>query len=82
MNPAPAIITGLMGVALLLWAFPLSVRYNSWTTRLRERHPDFNPPPTPKWRARNTKIFAVLLRVVGAFLVVYAVLLLLAHSRR
>jgi hypothetical protein len=58
-----------LGLALIIWANPLSVRYNAWTTRLRERHPNINQPPTPEWRARNTKIMTVLFRVAGlAFL--------------
>ena len=56
----------LLGLALIIWANPLSVRYNAWTTRLRENHPNINPPPTPEWRARNTKIMTVLFRVAGS----------------
>ena len=29
-----------IGLALVVWATPLSIRYNAWTTRLRERHPN------------------------------------------
>jgi hypothetical protein len=57
----------MFGTALLIWAAPLSIRYNAWTTRLRERHPNMNPPPTPEWRARNTKIMTILFRVAGVF---------------
>jgi hypothetical protein len=57
----------ILGVALLIWAGPLSVRYNAWTTGLRERHPNVKPPPTPEWRARNTKIMTILFRVTGLF---------------
>lgn len=35
-----------IGLALVVWATPLSIRYNAWTTGLRERHPNVNPPPT------------------------------------
>jgi hypothetical protein len=55
----------------------LSVRYNAWTTRLRERHPDFNSPPTPEWRAKNTKIMTVMFRVVGLFFILLSILYLL-----
>ena len=44
-----AIDTGfaLLGLALICWAAPLSIRYNAWTTGLRERHPNFNPRQLP-----------------------------------
>ena len=59
----------VVGVVLLIWAGPLSRRYNAFTTRFRERHPNFNPPPTPDMRARNTKIFSIILRVMGVFFI-------------
>ena len=72
------IVFALAGLALLLWAYPLSMRYNAWTTRLRERHPNFNPPPTPEWRARNTKIMTVLFRIIGVVFTLRAILTLLS----
>jgi hypothetical protein len=57
----------LIGLALIIWAAPLSIRYNAWTTGLRERHPNVNPPPIPEWRARNTKIMTIIFRVAGLF---------------
>ncbi len=77
MNLVLGVGYSVFGVVLIVWAAPLSLRYNAWTTRLRERHPNFNPPPTPEWRARNTKIMTVIFRVLGALLVVLAVMLLL-----
>jgi hypothetical protein len=67
----------IAGIALIYWAVPLSLRYNAWTTGVRERHPNFNPPPTPEWRARNTKIMTALFRVAGVFLVLLSLLTLL-----
>ena len=58
----------VIGLALIYWANDLSVRYNAWTSGLRERHPNINPPPTPEWRARNTKIMTAMFRVFGVFL--------------
>jgi hypothetical protein len=58
------------GAAFLVWARALSVRHNDWTTRLRERHPQLSPPPTPEWRARNTTIMMWTYRAVGAALAV------------
>jgi hypothetical protein len=66
-----------IGLALVVWATPLSIRYNAWTTGLRERHPNVDPPPTPEWRARNTKIMTVMFRVVGVFLVLLSIMYLL-----
>jgi hypothetical protein len=66
-----------LGLIQLGFAKPLSIRYNTWTTALRTRHPNFNPPPTPEWRARNTRIMTVLFRVIGAFFLVMGVLYLL-----
>lgn len=63
----------VMGMALILWARPLSVRYNAWTTSLRERHPNFNPPPTPERHARNTKIMRVMFRAFGVCLVLLSI---------
>jgi hypothetical protein len=56
-----------LGLALLWWAKPLSLHYNAWTTGLRERHPNINPPPTPEQRARNTTTMTVLFRFLGVF---------------
>jgi hypothetical protein len=67
----------LIGLALIFWASPLSVRYNAWTTGLRERHPNFNSPPTPEWRVRNTKIMTVIFRVAGVFFVLFSIMTLL-----
>jgi hypothetical protein len=66
-----------IGLALVVWATPLSISYNAWTTGLRERHPNINPPPTPEWRLRNTKIMTILFRVMGLFLVLLSIMYLL-----
>ncbi len=65
------------GLALIYWAVPLSIRYNAWTAGLRERHPNFNPPPTPEWRVRNTKIMTVIFRIAGVFFFLLSILSLL-----
>lgn len=67
----------VVGLGLIFWAAPLSLRYNAWTTGLRERHPNINPPPTPEWRARNTKIMTVMIRVLGVVLTVLSIMYLL-----
>jgi hypothetical protein len=66
-----------IGLALVVGATPLSIRYNAWTTGLRERHPNFNPPPTPECRARNTKIMILMLRVLRVSLVLLSIMYLL-----
>jgi hypothetical protein len=70
MNLTIGIGYAVIGLILIFWAAPLSVRYSAWTTGLRERHPNINPPPTPEWRARNTKIMTIIFRVAGLFLIV------------
>jgi hypothetical protein len=68
----------ICGAALLVWARALSVRYNDWTTRIRERHPQFNPPPTPEWRQKNTEIMTWLFRIVGAIFSIVSTLALIS----
>lgn len=71
----------LLGLVLILWAAPLSRRYNAWTTRLRERHRNINHPPTVEWQARNTRIMTILFRIAGAVFIAHAALALLTrHS--
>ena len=67
----------LVGLALIYWAAPLSIRYNDWTAGLRERHSNLNPPPTLEWRARNTKIMTVIFRVAGVFFALLSLLTLI-----
>jgi hypothetical protein len=70
----------VIGLVLIFRAAPLSIRYNAWTTGLRERHPHINPPPTPEWRARNTTIMTVMFRLFGVFLVLLSVMYLLPQK--
>ncbi len=62
-----ALVFAAAGLFFLWWAKPMSLQYNAWTTGLRERHPNFNPPPTPEQRARNTTTMTVLFRFLGVF---------------
>jgi hypothetical protein len=85
MSIIQAVLYAAIGLFLVLRAAPLSMRYNGWTTQFRERHPNVNPPPTPEWRARNTKIMTVIIRVFGAFLFLLALpslLSLIGHNAR
>ena len=66
-----------IGLALVVWATRLSIRFNAWTTDMRERHPNVNSPPTPEWRLRNTKTMTVLFRVIGVFLALPSIVYLL-----
>jgi hypothetical protein len=54
-----------LGIALLVSAKPCSLRYNNWTARFRERHPNLHPPPIPEMRELNIKIMAGIFRVIG-----------------
>jgi hypothetical protein len=65
------IIQLVIGAVLIAFAMPLSLRYNAWTTKVRARH---NRAPSPEMRATNTRIFATLLRILGAVLLLLAAL--------
>ena len=67
-----------VGITILFLAGKLSERYNAWTTRVRERYPQVNPPPTPEWRKRNTKIMMWMFRFAGAFLSLISILSIIA----
>jgi hypothetical protein len=73
----PGIVDVAIGLILVIWGGALSRRYNAWTTRLRERSPNLRPP-TPQWRARNTKIMTVVFRVFGAAILALGILTLLS----
>jgi hypothetical protein len=62
----------VLGATLVYWSGQLSIRYNAWTTGLRERYPRINPPPTPQMRQMNTNIMTRLFRIAGAFLVLFS----------
>jgi hypothetical protein len=67
----------VIGLVLIFWAAPLSIRYNAWTTGVRERHSNINPPPTPQWRARNTRIMKTVFRVLGVGFAMLSIMYLL-----
>lgn len=73
----PGIAYLLGGFVLAIWAKSLSIRYNARTTALRERHPNVNPPPTPEWRVRNTKIMTVMFRILGVSFILISIMYLL-----
>jgi uncharacterized membrane protein YjgN (DUF898 family) len=77
MNALLGVAYATIGLILICWASPLSLRYNAWTTSLRERHANINPPPTPEWRRRNTRVMTIMFRVFGAFLIFLATMYLL-----
>jgi len=77
MNVILGIGYAVLGLVLIFKAAALSIRYNAWTTGLRERHPNVNPPPTPEWRARNTKIMTVMFRILGVVLATLSIMYLL-----
>jgi hypothetical protein len=74
----PLACVAALGIAVIYWAEKLSIRYNAWTTKFRERHPNINPPPTPQMLALNTKIMTWLFRALGAFFVLYAIITLVS----
>jgi hypothetical protein len=64
----------------VIWAAPLSIRYNAWTTAFRERNPNINPPPTPEMRALNTKIMTSMFRGVGIVFVLVSIMRLVGSK--
>jgi hypothetical protein len=65
------------GFVLLIGGRALSLRYNAFTTRFREKNPHINPPPTPEMREKNTAIMTRVFRVCGAMWLVFGSFLLL-----
>jgi len=61
------------GAALFNWAKPMSQRYNAWTTRFRERHPQISKPPSQEMVSLNYKIMVFVFRAFGAILFAEAV---------
>ena len=70
------------GAALFYWAKPMSERYNAWTIRFRERHPQISRPPSPETTSLNYKIMVIFFRVTGAFLLAEAVYLFVHAIQR
>jgi hypothetical protein len=70
----------LAGVALFYWSRLLSQKYNAWTTRLRTKFPNINPPPTPQMAQLNHKVMLNLIRICGVILFAGAVWAALAVS--
>jgi hypothetical protein len=67
----------VLGLVLTIWAAPLSVRYNAWTTAFRERNPHISKPPTPEMKAHNTKIMTRHFRGLGiVFIACFSLMLL------
>jgi hypothetical protein len=77
MNVIVDIGQALAGLAFIIWARHLSLKYNAWTTHLRERHSNINPPPTREWRTRNTTIMTVMFRIIGVLVLLISCLHLL-----
>lgn len=61
------------GAALFYWAKPVSQRYNEWTIRFRERHPQISKPSSPEAASLNYKVMVIACRVVGAILFAEAI---------
>jgi hypothetical protein len=68
---------GTFGSLFVFWAKPLSLRYSAWITSFRDRRPNINPPPTPEWCARNTKIMTVAVRILGVIFLIQSITVLL-----
>jgi hypothetical protein len=64
------------GLALILWATPLSVRYVAWITRFRW---PWRPVMSNDWLARNTP---VVLRTLGLLFILRSVFEIARFGRR
>ncbi len=73
---------GFAGAALFYWAKPISERYNAWTIRFQERHPQVSKPPSPKTASLNYKMIVIFCRATGAFLFAEAVYLFVHAIKR
>jgi hypothetical protein len=67
---AVVLFAGLIvaGAGLIVWARELSVGYNDWTTRLRQRYPQIFGAPRPESQARKIENMMWLYRGVGVAL--------------
>ena len=65
------------GAALFYWAKPMSRRYNEWTMRFQERHPQISKPPSAETASLHYRIMVVFFRAAGGFLFAEAVYLFL-----
>jgi len=73
-----AFIQFIVGLALIIGAGRLSLRYNWWTTGLRARKSYLSPPPTAEMRTLNTRIMTWLFRILGFVLLLSSLPSLLA----
>ena len=71
-----------LAAASFYWAKPISQRYNAWTLRFQERHPEISKPHNPEKTALNYKIMVVFFRVAGAFLFAEALYLFIHAIKR
>jgi len=70
------------GAGLFYWAKPMALRFNAWTLRFRERHPQISRPPSPEMASLNYKTMVVIFRVAGAILFAEAVYLFVHAIQR
>ena len=70
------------GAALFYWAKPMSQRYNEWTMRFQERHPQISKPPNAETTSLNYRIMVIFFRAAGAFLFAEAVYLFIRARGR
>jgi len=66
----------VFGLALVLWATPLSVRYVAWIARFRW---PWRPAMSDDWLARNTPL---VVRILGFLLILRSVFEIARFGRR
>ncbi|MBK7862698.1 MAG: hypothetical protein IPJ65_29635 [Archangiaceae bacterium] len=69
MDPLPTFlgVISLLGVTLVVFARRLSLAYNGWTARARQRNPRLGAVPTSAARERNLELVSWIFRLGGAF---------------
>jgi len=70
---------GTLFWALIGWrSRRLSERYNAWTSRLRSRNANLNPPPSPRMLEANIRIMTWIIRVTAVWFALFSLLALTA----
>jgi hypothetical protein len=75
-----SLVLALASLALIYWSRPLAIRYNRWTTKLRERSDLIPPPPSDRALTMNITIVAILIRIVAITLLLLAWWSLAGHK--
>ncbi len=68
------------GTTLFSYAVPLSERLGAWTSRFRGSDAQLSAPAVPKTQMLSIRIMTAILRVAGVYLILAAVIGLIAAT--